>query len=378
MEINNSNYTILIVDDIKANVLLLKAIIKKNNFQVIEASNGQECLDMLEEHKPDLILLDIMMPILDGYQTMNIIRNGDIKPDVAIIFITALDNKNDIVKGFNSGANDYISKPFNNEELEVRVNHQISLIAAKREIEQKTNDLITVIKNRDRLYSVIAHDLRSPLSSIKMILSLLSSELSEEKISKELYELLTEANRTTEDLFILLDNLLKWTKTQTGKLNISIQKIDIISIIHGLIDLYNLMSRNKNINIKFASKIEALEVDSDPDIIKTIVRNLISNAIKFSYSENEVIINIEEKDNDVIISVKDNGCGISEENKSSILVNKDSEYTSYGTNNEEGSGLGLNLCVEFTHKIGGEIWFESELDKGSIFYVSIPKILKNN
>lgn len=378
MEINNSNYTILIVDDIKANVLLLKAIIKKNNFQVIEASNGQECLDMLEEYKPDLILLDIMMPVLDGYQTMDRIRNGNIKPDVAIIFITALDNKNDIVKGFNSGANDYISKPFNNEELEVRVNHQISLIAAKREIEQKTNDLISVIKNRDRLYSVIAHDLRSPLSSIKMILSLLSSELSDEKISKELYELLTEANRTTEDLFILLDNLLKWTKTQTGKLNISIQKIDIISIVHGLIDLYNLMSRNKNINIKLASKIETLEVDCDPDIIKTIIRNLISNAIKFSYSGNEVIINIEEKENDVIISVKDNGCGISEENKSTILIKKDSGYTSYGTNNEEGSGLGLNLCVEFTHKIGGEIWFESELEKGSIFYVSIPKIFNNN
>jgi len=309
---------------------------------------------------------------------MDRIRNGNIKPDVAIIFITALDNKNDIVKGFNSGANDYISKPFNNEELEVRVNHQISLIAAKREIEQKTNDLITVIKNRDRLYSVIAHDLRSPLSSIKMILSLLSSELSDEKINKELYELLTEANRTTEDLFILLDNLLKWTKTQTGKLNISIQKIDIISIVHGLIDLYNLMSLNKNINIKLESKIEVLEVDSDPDIIKTIIRNLISNAIKFSYSGNEVIINIDENENDVIVSVKDNGCGISEENKSTILVKKDSGFTSYGTNNEEGSGLGLNLCVEFTHKIGGKIWFESELEKGSIFYVSIPKIFKNN
>lgn len=378
MKINNSDYKILIVDDIKANIMLLKALIKKDNFQVMEAYNGQECLEMLEKHKPDLILLDIMMPILDGYQTMNIIRKGSVNPDVAIIFITALDNKNDIVKGFNSGANDYISKPFNNEELEVRVNHQISLVAANREIEQKTNDLIAAIKNRDRLYSVIAHDLRSPLSSIKMILGLLVSELNENKINNELYDLLNEANRTTEDLFILLDNLLKWTKNQIGKLNVSIQNVEIISIIYGLKDLYSLMCQNKNINIKISPIIESLEINSDPDIIKTIIRNLLSNAIKFSYKGSEILIKIEESEDHVIISVEDHGCGISEENKANILIDKGSGYTSYGTNNEEGSGLGLNLCQEFTNKLGGNIWFESELEKGSTFHFSIPKNKKNN
>ena len=378
MKINNSDYKILIVDDIKANIMLLKALIKKDNFQVLEASNGQECLDMLEKHKPDLILLDIMMPILDGYQTMNIIRKGSVNPDVAIIFITALDNKNDIVKGFNAGANDYISKPFNNEELEVRVNHQISLVAANREIEQKTNDLIAAIKNRDRLYSVIAHDLRSPLSSIKMILTLLTSELNGDKINNELYDLLNEANRTTEDLFILLDNLLKWTKNQIGKLNVSIQDVEIISIIYGLKDLYSLMCQNKDINIKILSTIENLEINSDPDIIKTIIRNLLSNAIKFSYKGSEILIKVEESEDNVIISVEDHGCGISEENKANILIDKDSGYTSYGTNNEEGSGLGLNLCQEFSNKLGGEIWFESELEKGSTFYFSIPKNKKIN
>jgi len=373
MKINNSDYKILIVDDIKANIMLLKALIKKDNFQVLEAYNGQECLEMLEKHKPDLILLDIMMPVLDGYQTMNIIRKGNVNPDVAIIFITALDNKNDIVKGFNAGANDYISKPFNNEELEVRVNHQISLVAANREIEQKTNDLITAIKNRDRLYSVIAHDLRSPLSSIKMILGLLVSELNDNKINTELYDLLNEANRTTEDLFILLDNLLKWTKNQIGKLNVSIQDVDIISIIHGLKDLYSLMCQNKNIDIKISPNIESLEINSDPDIIKTIIRNLLSNAIKFSYKGSEILIKVEDNEDNVVISVEDHGCGISEENKANILIDKGSGYTSYGTNNEEGSGLGLNLCQEFTNKLGGEIWFESELEKGSTFHFSIPK-----
>lgn len=376
MEINNSDYKILIVDDVRANVMLLKALVKKNNYQVLEASDGRQALDLFEEHKPDLILLDIMMPILNGYQVMESIRTGSTKPDVAIILITALDNKDDIVKGFNAGANDYISKPFNNEELEARVRHQISLTAAKQEIEEKTRDLIAVIKNRDKLYSVIAHDLRSPLSSVKMILTLLVSELKGVNINVDLYELLDEANRTTENIFILLDNLLKWTKSQIGKLNLSVQKIDIVNIIHGLIDLYSLMSQNKRIKITVSSESKIVEMISDPDIIKTIIRNLLSNAMKFSYSDSEVIFNVEEKDECVIISVEDFGCGIPEEKKANILSDKEMGYTSYGTKNEEGSGLGLSLCNEFTKKLGGHIWFESEENKGSKFYVCLPKVYK--
>ncbi len=376
MEMNNSDYKILIVDDVKANIMLLKALVKKNNYQVFEACDGKQALNLFEEHKPDLILLDIMMPILNGYQVMEAIRNGTTNPEVAIILITALDNKDDIVKGFNAGANDYISKPFNNEELEARVKHQISLTAAKKEIEEKTQDLISVIKDRDKLYSVIAHDLRSPLSSIKMILTLLVSELKEANINSDLYDLLDEANRTTENIFILLDNLLKWTKSQIGKLNLSIQKIDIINIIYGLIDLYGLMSQNKKIKITVKSQIKSIEIVSDPDIIKTIIRNLLSNAIKFSYQNSEVIIDVEEKEDCIFLSVEDFGCGIPEENKAGILSDKEMGYTSYGTDNEEGSGLGLSLCTDFSRKLGGNIWFESEQNKGSKFFLCLPKVYK--
>lgn len=374
MEINNSDYKILIVDDVKANVMLLKALVKKNDFQIIEAFDGKQALEMFEAHKPDLILLDIMMPILDGYQVLEKIRTGSINTDVSVILITALDNKEEVVKGFSAGANDYISKPFNNKELEARIRHQISLIAAKQEIDQKTKDLISAIKNRDKLYSVIAHDLRSPLSSVKMILNLLVSELKNCGISNDLYELLDESNRTTENLFILLDNLLKWTKNQIGKLHLSIQKIDIIGITHGLIGLYSLMTQGKNIEINVISNSESIEIYSDTDIFKTIIRNLLSNAIKFSYSGSKIYISIDEKNDSVEICVEDFGCGISPERQALILADKEIGYTSYGTNNEEGSGLGLNLCKEFTEKLGGEIWFESELNKGSKFYISLPKV----
>ena len=136
------------------------------------------------------------------------------------------------------------------------------------------------------------------------------------------------------------------------------------------------MSQNKRIDIRVASKQKNVEIFSDPDIVKTIIRNLLSNAMKFSYSNSEVIFDIEEKEDCVIISVEDFGCGIPECNKVSILGDKEMGYTSYGTDNEEGSGLGLSLCNEFTKKLGGHIWFESEENKGSKFYVCLPKVYK--
>ncbi|MDR0971151.1 MAG: hybrid sensor histidine kinase/response regulator [Bacteroidales bacterium] len=375
MEVNSSDYTILITDDVKANVILLKAIIKKCGYKVLEASNGKECLEVFHQQKPDLILLDIMMPIMNGYEVMEAIRGGDFYNDVTIIFITALDNKSDVIKGLKAGANDYISKPFNGEELEVRVKHQISLVAAKRKIEEQTQSLINTIKNRDKLYSVIAHDLRSPLSSIKMIINLLVDELGEGKIDEELYNLLNEANTTTENLFILLDNLLKWTKTQLGKFNISVQKIDINALMEGLLNLYSLLASNKNIKIIVDNQAKQLEINSDPDIVKTITRNLLSNAIKFSYEGGEITLTIKEDGDNLQVSVKDNGIGIADKDKNFVLSDKETGYSSFGTANEEGSGLGLSLCQDFVHKLKGKIWFESEFEKGSTFYFSIPKNL---
>jgi len=366
MEINNSDYTILIVDDIKANVMLLKALIKKHGYNVIEASNGKECLDRLYSQHPDMILMDVMMPILDGFGALERIRQGTEHNDIPVIMITALDNKDDIVKGFTLGADDYISKPFNNDELLVRIKHIIALLAARR-------DLLYTMKNRDRLYSVIAHDLRSPLSSIKMILNLLITELGDGKISEEYYDMLNEANRTSEELFILLDNLLKWTKTQIGKTNVVIQEIDLNSLIKGMEELYKLMSQNKNIKLTMDTPADRIIVKSDSDMVKTIIRNLLSNAIKFSFEGSEIIIHVKDSPDEVVISVEDHGCGINEENQHTLLIDKDSSFTSFGTKNEEGSGLGLNLCREFVKKINGRLWFESVEGKGSQFFFSISK-----
>ena len=175
MEINPSEYKILIVDDVMSNVLLLKVLLTNEKFAIATASNGRQALEQVEKENPDLVLLDVMMPDMSGFEVAQHLKSNPNTADIPIIFLTALNSTADIVKGFQVGANDFISKPFNKEELIIRVTHQISLVAAKRLILSKTEELQRTIAGRDKLYSVIAHDLRSPMGSIKMVLNMLST-----------------------------------------------------------------------------------------------------------------------------------------------------------------------------------------------------------
>lgn len=370
MEINPSEYKILIVDDVMSNVLLLKVLLTNEKFAIATASNGRQALEQVEKENPDLVLLDVMMPDMSGFEVAQHLKSNPNTADIPIIFLTALNSTADIVKGFQVGANDFISKPFNKEELIIRVTHQISLVAAKRLILSKTEELQRTIAGRDKLYSVIAHDLRSPMGSIKMVLNMLILNLPSEKIGAEMYELLTMANQTTEDVFSLLDNLLKWTKSQIGKLNVVYQDVDLVEVTDGVIEIFSMVASLKKIRIH-EMKPEKMMVNADIDMLRTVVRNLLSNAIKFSKENSEVLVKMEEVDGMAVVSVQDYGCGISEEGQKKLL-HTDTHFSTFGTNNEEGSGLGLLLCKDFVVKNGGKLWFTSKEGEGSIFSFSIP------
>lgn len=370
MEINPSDYKILIVDDVVSNVLLLKVLLTNEKFQTVTASNGEQAIEQVKKEKPDLILLDVMMPGIDGYEVAERLKKDSEAKDIPIIFLTALNNTADVVRGFKVGANDFISKPFNKEELIIRVVHQISLIAAKRIILAQTEELRKTIMGRDKLYSVIAHDLRSPMGSIKMVLNMLILNLPAISIGDEMFELLTMANQTTEDVFALLDNLLKWTKNQIGRLNVVYQDVDMVEVVESVIEIFSMVASLKSISVK-QQVPESLLVHADIDMIKTVVRNLLSNAIKFSNEGSEIFVSVEEKDGEALVSVQDHGCGIDEEGQKKLL-HTDTHFSTFGTNSEEGSGLGLLLCKDFVEKNGGRLWFTSVKGEGSTFYFSIP------
>ena len=370
--LNRSDYKILIVDDVISNVLLLKILLTNEKFQVCTANNGRACIEMTKKEHPDLILLDVMMPDINGFDTAVILKKDPETKDIPIIFLTALNSPQDLVHGFQVGANDFLTKPFNKEELVMRVTQQISLVAAKRIIEKQNAELKATLSNRDKMYSVIAHDLRSPMASIRMVLNLIVQSTSAEKVGPELYMLLDQANRESEEVHELLDNLLKWTKSQTGRLNVVLQDLDLNDIVPGVVEIFEMIAKTKNIKLELKKTDEALKVHADNDMLKTVLRNFMSNAVKFSPENSTIQITMAKEGDFARISVKDQGVGIAADRLGSIFHKGE---TTYGTGGEEGSGLGLQLCQDFARKNGGDCYVESVEGQGSTFSFTIP-ILK--
>lgn len=373
MQINPAEFKLLVVDDVQTNVLLLKALLGKEGYGILVANNGQEALEVIRNENPDLILLDVMMPGMDGFEVAERLKSEEFRCEIPIIFLTALDDTQSIVNGFKLGVGDFISKPFRKEELMVRIKHQLSLVAARRIIEEKNEELRKTIAGRDKMYSVIAHDLRSPMASMKMLLNTIMMSVEKDKIDPDIFDMLEMSNKTSEEVFSLLDNLLKWTKSQLGKLTVIPQKLDISGLADGVVEVMNSVAEVKHIKL-IRTDHESFFVYVDIEMIKSILRNLISNAVKFSNPDSEIKVGIKAEDGKVIVSVTDSGKGIKKEDQHNLL--KDStHFTTYGTNSEEGSGLGLLLCRDFARKNGGELWFESEENLGSVFSFSLPQLI---
>ena len=383
MKINPAEYKILVVDDVQSNVLLLKALLGREGFGIVIAMNGTEALQKVKSEHPDLILLDVMMPDMDGFEVAGHLKLEPEQAEIPIIFLTALNDSASVVKGFQLGANDFISKPFRMEELLIRVEHQLSLVDARRIILRQTEELRKTIAGRDKLYSVIAHDLRSPMASIKMLCNTIMMSIDRQTVPADVFEMLEMTNKTAEEVFSLLDNLLKWTKSQLGKLSNVPQSIDMVGLVNGVIEVFKPIAGSKSISLKLDSAVESVHVTVDIEMIKSVVRNLISNAIKFSHKDTAVVVHVKVQevadenrteagnDKEVLVTVSDSGCGIKKEDQEKLL-NEATHFTTFGTDSEEGSGLGLLLCKDFVSKNHGRLWFTSEEGVGSNFNFTIP------
>lgn len=383
MKINPAEYKILVVDDVQSNVLLLKALLGREGFGIVYAMNGTEALEKVKSEHPDLILLDVMMPDMDGFEVAGHLKVEPEQAEIPIIFLTALNDSASVVKGFQLGANDFISKPFRREELLIRVEHQLSLVDARRIILRQTEELRKTIAGRDKLYSVIAHDLRSPMASIKMLCNTIMMSIDPQTVPGDVFEMLEMTNKTAEEVFSLLDNLLKWTKSQLGKLSNVPQPIDMVGLVDGVIEVFKPIAESKLISLELDSEVEFINVIVDIEMIKSVVRNLISNAIKFSHKNTVVMVHVKVQDvmdenkteegngKEVLVTVSDRGCGIKNEDQEKLL-NESTYFTTFGTDSEEGSGLGLLLCKDFVSKNHGRLWFTSEEGVGSNFNFTIP------
>jgi signal transduction histidine kinase len=236
-------------------------------------------------------------------------------------------------------------------------------------VEQRTSKLIEIVSTNGKFLSIIAHDLRSPFSSIIGILELLKlslKEFNQDEIAKYVDIVYNSANNT----LILLDNLLVWAVSQNKEKNFKPVKINLYDLLREEIESLKTLASQKQITLKHLINPD-LNVAADLQMVKTILRNLISNAIKYTNINGEIIVNATELKQFVEVEVKDNGIGISAENQKK-LFQIDTFHSTPGTHNEKGTGLGLLLCKEFVELHGGNILIDSETGKGSRFAFTLP------
>jgi len=241
---------------------------------------------------------------------------------------------------------------------------------AQDELEESKLELEDLVKIKDQFLSIIAHDLRDPFNILIGYSDLILDQIDE--IQKDKLEKYVQAiNTSANNAYNLLNNLLDWSKTESNKIILTPEKINLSKTIDNLLSALNYAASAKNIFIRQDYETDIM-VKADENMLKTVLRNLIGNSIKFSYKNSEIRIEIIEEKLQFIINIIDTGIGIKEENLEKIF-STEFNTSKIGTGNERGTGLGLKICKEFVTKWGGRIWVKSEFGNGSTFSFSLPK-----
>ena len=353
---------ILIVDDTPKNIQLLSNILHDKGYNICISTSGVRAIESVNTEVPDLILLDIQMPGMDGFETFTALKLNPRSKDIPIIFLTAVVEPEKILQGFELGAVDYITKPFNIPELTARV-------ATHIEIKRSREKLRELNATKDKLFSIISHDLRSSLGTVLSFSDLLLENVERYPLEK-IRKFASTIYQSSKNTFELLENLLDWSRLQTEQITKKIEKQNLNDTVSNVVQLYIEVAKIKHITIQNNIPPDVF-IFCDIDMTKTVLRNLILNALKFTDFHGKVTLNSLENDSEIEIHVSDDGVGIIAENIP-FLFSIDKNISTLGTNKEKGTGLGLMLCKDLIDKQGGKIWVESEPGKGSTFKFSLP------
>lgn len=363
------NAKILIVDDISDNIKLLGQHLRQYGVNISIANNGLQAVNTTNKIKPDLILMDISMPELDGLDATKLILSNEETKHIPIIFLTALASEDDVIKGFEIGGVDYVTKPFNSKILLQRIKTHLQLKFQKDEIAKQNLQLKLADIEKNKFLSIVSHDLRSPFTGIIGLMQIVHDEF--DTLDNETKkEYIHSINESIKSQYEFLDNLLSWSKIQFGK--VDIDKIDFN--LEMLVDrIFNVLQLNANSKeIKLIKDINTKMINGDVNMLYSVIHNLITNSLKFTNEKGKIIVKSEETDDKVIIRVKDNGIGMNEIVKNS-LFKIDEVRSRPGTNEEPGTGLGLILCQEIILQHKGKIRVESRENVGTEFIIELPK-----
>ncbi len=379
--------TVLVVDDVPANVKVLLDFLSGHGFKVFTAKDGQSAIKKAEYSKPDLILLDVMMPVMDGFEACKVLKSQESTKYIPVIFMTALADSVDKVKGFDLGAADYITKPFEQEEVVARVANHIKIRNLQKQLQARTIELEALYleqkqaryaaESANRAKSVflakMSHELRTPLNAI-IGYNELAQEDAFDMGFREILPDLAHIQIAARKLLSLINDVLDLAKIEAEKMELELEVIDVGKLIEDTTILAQ-PTIDKNINqliVNCPEDIGTLNTDSKK--LQQILLNLLSNSAKFT-QKGTVILTVKRFPDLISFEISDTGIGIEAE-KMAEIFQPFAQADNSSTRQYDGSGLGLAICQRICQLLHGSIEVRSEVGTGSFFTINVPTTLE--
>jgi signal transduction histidine kinase len=371
---------ILIVDDEEKNVKLIKGILASEPYILEGALNGQEALEKVAESNPDLILLDIMMPGMDGFEVCKRLKEDESTKMIPIVMVTALNEKEHSVRAMKVGADDFLTKPVDHTELMVRVKSLLrikfyhdSLLESNQEISEKNERLQELEKVKEELTHMIIHDLRTPLMVISANLELL--QMNGEGFSEKQLHKIDASFRSCSEINQLIQSLLDTHKMEEGKLQFEKEEVPPALLAEEVVGQLTNQAEAKHLSLSLVKSNGTPVICVDPTLIKRVISNLITNAMRHTPEGGsiEVGMDVLPEKNYFCFRIKDNGNGIPPQYQEKIFKKFEQVELKQAGVIAGSSGLGLAFCKMAVEAHGGSIWVESEGEgKGATFNFTLP------
>jgi signal transduction histidine kinase len=369
---------ILVVDDDQRNVRLMESILKAHDYVVLKAYNGEEALRLVETERPDLILLDVMMPKMSGFELCQRLKVRYETRLLPIIMVTALNSLEDKVRALEIGADDFLSKPINKVELLAKVRAVLRVKALQDEVERQkmeleaTNaELLRMQGFRESLTQMVVHDLKNPLASIMGNIQLLQMQKAELTPAR-LDELLQRTQESSRALMRMILNILQIGKMEERRMPLRLEPVPLRPVIQENLDEMAGLSARDGIRLENRVDDVLPPVVADRELVSRVVANLLSNALKHTPGGGEVVFEARRDGDEVVLTIRDTGEGIPEELQPRIFEKFVAGQADHSSRLLYDSGLGLTFCRLAVECHGGRIWLTSRPGAGTTVFLALP------
>lgn len=361
---DNSSHTILIVDDNTVSSRLLTSILEGDDYRVITGRNSKEALEQINSQSPDMILLDVMMPGMNGFTLCRKLKKDHKFSDIPLIFLTALSQKEAIIEGFNAGGNDYITKPFNRQELLARVRNHLRLYDTLLENKRLTRLSEDASRSKTEFLATMSHEIRTPLNSIIGM----AEVLADTALTDEQQNYVQIFRSAGESLLEIINDILDLSKIEAGQTELESIDFHLPSLLQSVVSILSVRAAEQHTQLSINLAPDAPHaLSGDATRLRQILINLVGNGIKFAENGSVSISITPDSAHTLLFAVQDDGIGIHED-KQKIIFESFTQADSLTTRKYGGTGLGLTICKKLIKMLGGRIWLQSSPGKGTTFF----------